>query len=177
MLICIHTHCTIQRSQFSLSHLYVLTLSFIAFCRPVDGNMFTIYCAVFYLIFFEYLHFILLNISASEFSAMLCFNSSACSLVFCCCSVLFLSALRLIHRAGMITISSYLSFHLSSRSLPGSALELRYSHGGGSLPTGSTTHLDPFGNASAGGVVRRSHRARWSSAREDSTKVTNLSAM
>uniref|UniRef100_A0A3P8U2Y4 PTPRF interacting protein alpha 3 n=1 Tax=Amphiprion percula TaxID=161767 RepID=A0A3P8U2Y4_AMPPE len=58
----------------------------------------------------------------------------------------------------------------SSRSLPGSALELRYSHGGGSLPAGSSTHLDPFGNASAGGVVRRSHRARWSSAREDSTK-------
>ncbi|XP_062264940.1 liprin-alpha-3 isoform X2 [Platichthys flesus] len=59
----------------------------------------------------------------------------------------------------------------SSRSLPGSALELRYSHGGGSLPMGSTTHLDPFCRASAGGVVRRSHRARWSSAREDSTKV------
>ncbi|CAK6968833.1 LOW QUALITY PROTEIN: liprin-alpha-3 [Scomber scombrus] len=58
----------------------------------------------------------------------------------------------------------------SSRSLPGSALELRYSHASGSLPTGSTTHLDPFGNASTGGVVRRSHRARWSSAREDSTK-------
>ncbi|XP_074512004.1 liprin-alpha-3 isoform X1 [Sebastes fasciatus] len=58
----------------------------------------------------------------------------------------------------------------SSRSLPGSALELRYSHGSGSLPTGSTTHLDPFGNASAGGVVRRSHRTRWSSTREDSTK-------
>uniref|UniRef100_A0A8P4G4Z9 PTPRF interacting protein alpha 3 n=1 Tax=Dicentrarchus labrax TaxID=13489 RepID=A0A8P4G4Z9_DICLA len=59
---------------------------------------------------------------------------------------------------------------ISCRSLPGSALELRYSHGGGSLPTGSTTHLDPFGNATSGGVVRRSHRARWSSAREDSTK-------
>ncbi|XP_076027076.1 liprin-alpha-3-like [Genypterus blacodes] len=58
----------------------------------------------------------------------------------------------------------------SSRSLPGSALELRYSHGGGSLPMGSTTHLDPFSNASTGGVVRRSHRARWSSAREDSSK-------
>ncbi|KAK5884774.1 hypothetical protein CesoFtcFv8_018561 [Champsocephalus esox] len=58
----------------------------------------------------------------------------------------------------------------SSRSLPGSALELRYSHGSGSLPTGSTSHLDHFGNASTGGVVRRSHRARWSSAREDSTK-------
>ncbi|XP_044037831.1 liprin-alpha-3 [Siniperca chuatsi] len=58
----------------------------------------------------------------------------------------------------------------SSRSLPGSALELRYSHGGGSLPAGSTTHLDPFCNAPTGGVVRRSHRARWSSAREDSTK-------
>lgn len=58
-----------------------------------------------------------------------------------------------------------------SRSLPGSALELRYSHGGGSLPSGSTAHLDPFGSSSVGGVVRRSHRARWSSAREDSTKV------
>ncbi|XP_072225337.1 liprin-alpha-3 isoform X2 [Leuresthes tenuis] len=58
----------------------------------------------------------------------------------------------------------------SSRSLPGSALELRYSHGSGSLPAGSTTHLDPFGNASAGGMVRRGHRARWSSAREDSSK-------
>uniref|UniRef100_A0A8C6KDM6 PTPRF interacting protein alpha 3 n=1 Tax=Nothobranchius furzeri TaxID=105023 RepID=A0A8C6KDM6_NOTFU len=59
----------------------------------------------------------------------------------------------------------------SSRSLPGSALELRYSHGGGSLPAGSTAHLDPFGNASAGGVVRRSHRARWSTAHEDPSKV------
>uniref|UniRef100_A0A8C6NIU6 PTPRF interacting protein alpha 3 n=1 Tax=Nothobranchius furzeri TaxID=105023 RepID=A0A8C6NIU6_NOTFU len=58
----------------------------------------------------------------------------------------------------------------SSRSLPGSALELRYSHGGGSLPAGSTAHLDPFGNASAGGVVRRSHRARWSTAHEDPSK-------
>ncbi|XP_027898035.1 liprin-alpha-3 isoform X2 [Xiphophorus couchianus] len=58
----------------------------------------------------------------------------------------------------------------SSRSLPGSALELRYSHGGGSLPTGSTTHLDSFGNASVGGVGRRSHRARWSTAHEDSSK-------
>lgn len=74
--------------------------------------------------------------------------------------------------AEMITWSSHLmSSFLSSRSLPGSALELRYSHGGGSLPAGSTTHLDPFGGASTGGVVRRSHRARWSSAREDSTKV------
>ncbi|XP_029293552.1 liprin-alpha-3 [Cottoperca gobio] len=58
----------------------------------------------------------------------------------------------------------------SSRSLPGSALELRYSHGCGSLPAGSTTHLDPFGNASTGSMVRLSHRPRWSSAREDSTK-------
>uniref|UniRef100_H2RKF9 PTPRF interacting protein alpha 3 n=1 Tax=Takifugu rubripes TaxID=31033 RepID=H2RKF9_TAKRU len=57
------------------------------------------------------------------------------------------------------------------RSLPGSALELRYSHGGGSLPSGSTAPLDPFGSSSTGGVVRRSYRARWSSAREDSTKV------
>ncbi|KAJ0000953.1 hypothetical protein NQD34_005973 [Periophthalmus magnuspinnatus] len=56
----------------------------------------------------------------------------------------------------------------SSRSLPGSALELRYSHGGGSLPSGS--HLDMFGHATVGPVVRRSHRARWSSARDDATK-------
>ncbi|KAF0032981.1 hypothetical protein F2P81_015271 [Scophthalmus maximus] len=61
----------------------------------------------------------------------------------------------------------------SSRSLPGSALELRYSHGGGSLPMGSTTHLDSFCNTSTGGVVRWSHRDRWSSAREDSTKYTD----
>ncbi|XP_037112420.1 liprin-alpha-3 [Syngnathus acus] len=59
----------------------------------------------------------------------------------------------------------------SSRSLPGSALELRYSHGGGSLPMGSTTHLDTFGNTSL--VGRRCLRARWSSAREDSTKYTD----
>ncbi|KAM4530689.1 liprin-alpha-3-like isoform 1-T2 [Odontesthes bonariensis] len=58
----------------------------------------------------------------------------------------------------------------SSRSLPGSALELRYSHGSGSLPAGSTTHLDPFGNPSAGCMVRRGHPARWSSARENSSK-------
>ncbi|XP_039899232.1 liprin-alpha-3 isoform X2 [Simochromis diagramma] len=60
----------------------------------------------------------------------------------------------------------------SSRSLPGSALELRYSHGGGSLPTGSTAHLDPFGNASAGGAGNR-HWPRWSSAHEDTTKYSD----
>uniref|UniRef100_A0AAY4DBX2 SAM domain-containing protein n=1 Tax=Denticeps clupeoides TaxID=299321 RepID=A0AAY4DBX2_9TELE len=48
-----------------------------------------------------------------------------------------------------------------SRSLPGSALELRYSQGGGSLPAGSTTHLDHYGNTGTGGVVRRAHRGRW----------------
>uniref|UniRef100_A0A3Q2P0V6 PTPRF interacting protein alpha 3 n=1 Tax=Fundulus heteroclitus TaxID=8078 RepID=A0A3Q2P0V6_FUNHE len=65
----------------------------------------------------------------------------------------------------------------SSRSLPGSALELRYSHGGGSLPAGSAAHLDPFANASAGGVGRRSHRARWSTAHEDSSKVQRSGAL
>uniref|UniRef100_A0A8C2CRL2 PTPRF interacting protein alpha 3 n=1 Tax=Cyprinus carpio TaxID=7962 RepID=A0A8C2CRL2_CYPCA len=54
-----------------------------------------------------------------------------------------------------------------SRSLPGSALELRYSQGGGSLPAGSTTHLDHYGNTGTGGVVRRAHRGRWGGARED----------
>ncbi|KTF87799.1 hypothetical protein cypCar_00006972 [Cyprinus carpio] len=57
-----------------------------------------------------------------------------------------------------------------SRSLPGSALELRYSQGGGSLPAGSTTHLDHYGNTGTGGVVRRTHRGRWSGAREDASK-------
>uniref|UniRef100_A0A8C7PQ33 PTPRF interacting protein alpha 3 n=1 Tax=Oncorhynchus mykiss TaxID=8022 RepID=A0A8C7PQ33_ONCMY len=58
-----------------------------------------------------------------------------------------------------------------SRSLPGSALELRYSHGGGSLPTGSTAHLDHYGNSNTVAVVRRTHRGRWSTAREDTSKV------
>uniref|UniRef100_A0A4W5L2D9 PTPRF interacting protein alpha 3 n=1 Tax=Hucho hucho TaxID=62062 RepID=A0A4W5L2D9_9TELE len=57
-----------------------------------------------------------------------------------------------------------------SRSLPGSALELRYSHVGGSLPTGSTAHLDHYGNANTVAVVRRTHRGRWSTAREDTSK-------
>uniref|UniRef100_A0A6Q2XMZ1 SAM domain-containing protein n=1 Tax=Esox lucius TaxID=8010 RepID=A0A6Q2XMZ1_ESOLU len=57
-----------------------------------------------------------------------------------------------------------------SRSLPGSALELRYSHGGSSLPTGSTAHLDHYGNANTVAVVRRTHRGRWSTAREDPSK-------
>ncbi|XP_047657107.1 liprin-alpha-3 [Tachysurus fulvidraco] len=57
-----------------------------------------------------------------------------------------------------------------SRSLPGSALELRYSQGGGSLPAGSTTHLDHYGSTGSGGVVRRAHRGRWGGAREDASK-------
>uniref|UniRef100_A0A8C1V217 PTPRF interacting protein alpha 3 n=2 Tax=Bilateria TaxID=33213 RepID=A0A8C1V217_CYPCA len=60
---------------------------------------------------------------------------------------------------------------VSFRSLPGSALELRYSQGGGSLPAGSTTHLDHYGNTGTGGVVRRAHRGRWGGAREDASKV------
>ncbi|KAI1896288.1 hypothetical protein AGOR_G00093250 [Albula goreensis] len=55
-------------------------------------------------------------------------------------------------------------------SLPGSALELRYSQGGGSLPAGSTTHLDHYGNAASGAVVRRTHRGRWGATREDASK-------
>uniref|UniRef100_A0A4W5R587 PTPRF interacting protein alpha 3 n=1 Tax=Hucho hucho TaxID=62062 RepID=A0A4W5R587_9TELE len=63
-----------------------------------------------------------------------------------------------------------LSLPTSLRSLPGSALELRYSHVGGSLPTGSTAHLDHYGNANTVAVVRRTHRGRWSTAREDTSK-------
>ncbi|XP_048871243.1 liprin-alpha-3-like [Brienomyrus brachyistius] len=57
-----------------------------------------------------------------------------------------------------------------SRSLPGSALELRFPQGTGALPAGSTTHLDHYGNAASGGVVRRTHRGRWGPAREDASK-------
>ncbi|XP_023695630.1 liprin-alpha-3-like isoform X1 [Paramormyrops kingsleyae] len=57
-----------------------------------------------------------------------------------------------------------------SRSLPGSALELRFPQGTGALPAGSTTHLDHYGNAASGGVVRRTHRGRWGPTREDASK-------
>uniref|UniRef100_A0A669F5L0 PTPRF interacting protein alpha 3 n=1 Tax=Oreochromis niloticus TaxID=8128 RepID=A0A669F5L0_ORENI len=49
-----------------------------------------------------------------------------------------------------------------SRSLPGSASELRYPQGGGSLPAG-------YGSSSSGVVVRR-HRGRWGPPRDDSNK-------
>uniref|UniRef100_A0A673YN04 PTPRF interacting protein alpha 3 n=1 Tax=Salmo trutta TaxID=8032 RepID=A0A673YN04_SALTR len=51
-----------------------------------------------------------------------------------------------------------------SRSLPGSASELRYPQGGGSLPAG-------YGSSSSGVVVRRAHRGRWAPPRDDSNKV------
>ncbi|XP_061562397.1 liprin-alpha-3-like isoform X1 [Phycodurus eques] len=50
-----------------------------------------------------------------------------------------------------------------SRSLPGSASELRYPQGGGSLPAG-------YSSSSGGVVVRRSHRGRWGQARDDCNK-------
>uniref|UniRef100_A0A8D3AX86 SAM domain-containing protein n=1 Tax=Scophthalmus maximus TaxID=52904 RepID=A0A8D3AX86_SCOMX len=50
-----------------------------------------------------------------------------------------------------------------SRSLPGSASELRYPQGGGSLPAGYT-------NSNSGVVVRRAHRGRWGPPRDDSNK-------
>uniref|UniRef100_A0AAX7T4U6 SAM domain-containing protein n=1 Tax=Astatotilapia calliptera TaxID=8154 RepID=A0AAX7T4U6_ASTCA len=51
---------------------------------------------------------------------------------------------------------------LFRRSLPGSASELRYPQGGGSLPAG-------YGSSSSGVVVRR-HRGRWGTPRDDSNK-------
>ncbi|XP_019902330.1 liprin-alpha-3 isoform X2 [Esox lucius] len=52
---------------------------------------------------------------------------------------------------------------LFRRSLPGSASELRYPQGGGSLPAG-------YGSSSSGVVVRRAHRGRWAPPRGDSNK-------
>ncbi|KAF3853509.1 hypothetical protein F7725_014197, partial [Dissostichus mawsoni] len=62
-------------------------------------------------------------------------------------------------RAGSV---SSLPSTLFRRSLPGSASELRYPQGGGSLPSGYT-------NSTTGMVVRRTHRGRWG-ARDDSNK-------
>nr|XP_029540266.1 liprin-alpha-3-like isoform X1 [Oncorhynchus nerka] len=50
-----------------------------------------------------------------------------------------------------------------SRSLSGSASELRYPQGGGSLPAG-------YGSSSCGVVVRRAHRGRWAFPRDESNK-------
>uniref|UniRef100_A0A3Q2NR87 PTPRF interacting protein alpha 3 n=1 Tax=Fundulus heteroclitus TaxID=8078 RepID=A0A3Q2NR87_FUNHE len=50
-----------------------------------------------------------------------------------------------------------------SRSLPGSASELRYPQGGGSLPAG-------YGSSTSGVVVRRAHRGRWGAPRDDGGK-------
>uniref|UniRef100_A0A8C5GJY1 Liprin-alpha-3-like n=1 Tax=Gouania willdenowi TaxID=441366 RepID=A0A8C5GJY1_GOUWI len=54
-----------------------------------------------------------------------------------------------------------------SRSLPGSASELRYPQGGGSLPSG-------YGNSTSGVVVRRAHRGRWGSSRDDEWDSGNM---
>ncbi|KAI9536663.1 Liprin-alpha-3 [Dissostichus eleginoides] len=62
-------------------------------------------------------------------------------------------------RAGSV---SSLPSTLFRRSLPGSASELRYPQGGGSLPSGYT-------NSTTGMVVRRTHGGRWG-ARDDSNK-------
>ncbi|XP_029619981.1 liprin-alpha-3 isoform X2 [Salmo trutta] len=48
-------------------------------------------------------------------------------------------------------------------SLSGSASELRYPQGGGSLPAG-------YGSSSCAVVVRRAHRGRWASPRDESNK-------
>lgn len=68
-------------------------------------------------------------------------------------------------RAGSV---SSLPSTLFRRSLPGSASELRYPQGGGSLPAG-------YGSSSSGVVVRRAHRGRWGPPRDDSNKVLSWS--
>lgn len=65
------------------------------------------------------------------------------------------------HRAGSV---SSLPSTLFRRSLPGSASELRYPQGGGSLPSS-------YSNASGGVVVRRAHRGRYGPTRDDGNKV------
>ncbi|XP_078387894.1 liprin-alpha-3-like isoform X3 [Cetorhinus maximus] len=55
-----------------------------------------------------------------------------------------------------------------SRSLPGSASELRYSHSAG-VPVGS--HMDIY---STTGVLRRPHKGRWAALKDDPSKVQTL---
>ncbi|XP_048473622.1 liprin-alpha-3 [Rhincodon typus] len=55
-----------------------------------------------------------------------------------------------------------------SRSLPGSASELRYSHSSG-IPVGS--HMDIY---STTGVLRRPHKGRWAALKDDPSKVQTL---
>ncbi|XP_067830554.1 liprin-alpha-3 isoform X2 [Heptranchias perlo] len=55
-----------------------------------------------------------------------------------------------------------------SRSLPGSASELRYSHSSG-IPMGS--HVDIY---STTGVLRRPHKGRWAALKDDPSKVQTL---
>ncbi|KAF0025357.1 hypothetical protein F2P81_022238 [Scophthalmus maximus] len=66
-------------------------------------------------------------------------------------------------RPGSYSSVSSLPSTLFRRSLPGSASELRYPQGGGSLPAGYT-------NSNSGVVVRRAHRGRWGPPRDDSNK-------
>uniref|UniRef100_A0A3Q3GSU1 PTPRF interacting protein alpha 3 n=1 Tax=Labrus bergylta TaxID=56723 RepID=A0A3Q3GSU1_9LABR len=54
-----------------------------------------------------------------------------------------------------------------SRSLPGSASELRYPQGGGSLPAG-------YSSSSSGVVVRRTHRGRWGGGDWDNGSMMGL---
>uniref|UniRef100_A0A8C7D571 PTPRF interacting protein alpha 3 n=1 Tax=Oncorhynchus kisutch TaxID=8019 RepID=A0A8C7D571_ONCKI len=67
------------------------------------------------------------------------------------------------HKLCRTSNVSSLPSTLFRRSLPGSASELRYPQGGGSLPAG-------YGSSSSGVVVRRAHRGRWAPPRDDSNK-------
>uniref|UniRef100_A0A3Q3GLX4 PTPRF interacting protein alpha 3 n=1 Tax=Labrus bergylta TaxID=56723 RepID=A0A3Q3GLX4_9LABR len=67
-------------------------------------------------------------------------------------------------RAGSV---SSLPSTLFRRSLPGSASELRYPQGGGSLPAG-------YSSSSSGVVVRRTHRGRWGGGDWDNGSMMGL---
>uniref|UniRef100_A0A8C4XGS1 PTPRF interacting protein alpha 3 n=1 Tax=Erpetoichthys calabaricus TaxID=27687 RepID=A0A8C4XGS1_ERPCA len=62
-----------------------------------------------------------------------------------------------------------------SRSLPGSALELRYSQTGGSLPSSSSTHIEHYNSTSA--VMRRSHKGRWGLVKDEPNKDWDRASM
>uniref|UniRef100_A0A673YP14 PTPRF interacting protein alpha 3 n=1 Tax=Salmo trutta TaxID=8032 RepID=A0A673YP14_SALTR len=101
------------------------------------------------------------RMAALEEKEMAAIHSKKCAITN---KAILFSHLIKSHKLCRTSNVSSLPSTLFRRSLPGSASELRYPQGGGSLPAG-------YGSSSSGVVVRRAHRGRWAPPRDDSNKV------
>uniref|UniRef100_A0A4W5RHJ7 PTPRF interacting protein alpha 3 n=1 Tax=Hucho hucho TaxID=62062 RepID=A0A4W5RHJ7_9TELE len=99
------------------------------------------------------------RMAALEEKEMAAIHSQKCAIM----KAILFSHLIKSHKLCRTSNVSSLPSTLFRRSLPGSASELRYPQGGGSLPAG-------YGSSSSGVVVRRAHRGRWAPPRDDSNK-------